>query len=131
MPKNATLRRQRAAGGALGVLVLAFALTYHFFPRVFHVDPTQAPRRSMSLGGVSPGQTPPNARAASGDELNAGPPLTLAPAAVAAARHGAPSLPEQRSADSPDCSSPKRVTVDPIHSSGRIGPPGPPRPWNP
>ncbi len=101
MPKNATLRRQRAAGGALGVLVLAFALTYHFFPRVFHVDPTQAPRRSMSLGAVNPGQTPPNARAASGDELNAGPPLTLAPAAVAAARHGAPSLPEQRSADSP------------------------------
>ena len=62
MPKNATLRRQRAAGGAFGVLVLAFALTYHFFPRLLHVDPTQIPRRSMSLGVAAPGNGAPARR---------------------------------------------------------------------
>ncbi|MEO7071866.1 MAG: SUMF1/EgtB/PvdO family nonheme iron enzyme [Rhodanobacter sp.] len=101
MPKNATLRIQRAAGGVLGILVLAFALTYHFFPRVFHVDPTQEPRRSMSLGAASPGEAAPARRAVNGDELNAGPPLTLAPTAVVAARHDAPILPEQLSDDTP------------------------------
>ncbi|NMW25950.1 hypothetical protein HFP05_16740, partial [Rhodanobacter denitrificans] len=55
MPNNATLRRQRTLGGALGVIVLGFALIYHFFPRLFHVDPTQAPRRSMSLGAATSG----------------------------------------------------------------------------
>lgn len=43
MPNNTNLRRQRALGGALGVIVLGFALTYHFFPQLFHVNPTQAP----------------------------------------------------------------------------------------
>ena len=56
MPNNATLRRQRTLGGALGVIVLGFALTYHFFPRLFHVNPIQAPRRSMSLGAATPGE---------------------------------------------------------------------------
>ncbi len=102
MPKNSTLRRQRAAGGALGVLVLAFALTYHFFPGLLHVDPTRAPQRSMSMGVVEPRGTTRPVRAASIDELNAGPPLTLAPTAVTAARHaGAPVLPEQQSPDTP------------------------------
>lgn len=102
MPKNATLRRQRAAGGALGVLVLAFALTYHFFPRLLHVDPTQVPRRSMSLGVVAPGTTQPPSHNSMIDEANAGPPLTLAPTAVIAARNrGRADLPEQLAADAP------------------------------
>ncbi len=102
MPKNATLRRQRAAGGALGVLVLAFALTYHFFPRVLHVDPTQVPRRSMSLGVVTADRAAPTQRDIAAAEIDAGPPLMLASTAVIAARNShAANLPEQLSADSP------------------------------
>ncbi|MCX7512246.1 formylglycine-generating enzyme family protein [Frateuria hangzhouensis] len=103
MPSNETVRRQRAMGGALGVLVLGAALVYHFFPRVFHVDPAaMTPRRSTSTGsatanGQRPARTPVNA------EIDAGPPLTLAPAAVIASRmnKGNQHLPEQMSADTP------------------------------
>jgi formylglycine-generating enzyme required for sulfatase activity len=103
MPNNATLHRQRTLGGALGVIVLGFALTYHFFPRLFHVDPTQAPRRSMSLGAAPPGSGLRPERGSAISELNAGPPLTLAPAAVIAARSGKnANLPEQLSADPPE-----------------------------
>ena len=103
MPSNATLRRQRFFGGALGVIVLGFALTYHFFPRVFHVDPSQPPRRSMSLGAVTPAAGVPPARAAAINELNAGPPMTLAPTAVIAARNSkSADLPEQLSVDTPE-----------------------------
>jgi formylglycine-generating enzyme required for sulfatase activity len=103
MPSNATLRRQRTLGGALGVIVLGFALSYHFFPRLFHVDPTQAPRRSMSMGSTTPGSGVRPERASSAiTEINAGPPLTLAPAAVIAARSSKDAkLPEQMSADPP------------------------------
>jgi formylglycine-generating enzyme required for sulfatase activity len=101
MPSNATLRRQRALGGGLGIAVLACALTYHFFPRVFHVDPEQAPHRAMSLGVAQPENQQPG-RVSAIAELNAGPPLTLAPAAVIAARGGeSATLPEQLSADPP------------------------------
>jgi formylglycine-generating enzyme required for sulfatase activity len=100
MPSNATLRRQRTLGGALGIVVLGCALTYHFFPRVFHVDPTLAPRRSMSMG-VAMHNAPPQSASAI-DEANAGPPMTLAPASVIAARNGkSADLPEQLSADPP------------------------------
>ncbi len=96
MPKNATLRRQRAAGGVFGVLVLAFALTYHFFPRLLHVDPTQIPQRSMSLGAAAPVPTAPPRRPSVIDQVNAGPPMSLAPTAVIAARsRGATDLPDQ------------------------------------
>jgi formylglycine-generating enzyme required for sulfatase activity len=103
MPSNETVRRQRTLGGALGVAVLGAALVYHFFPRVFHVDPaTLTAHRPVSgsfpqAGGQRPARTPLNA------ELDAGPPLTLAPAAVIAARmdQGNPQLPEQLSADTP------------------------------
>jgi formylglycine-generating enzyme required for sulfatase activity len=102
MPSNATLHRQRTLGGALGIVVLACALTYHFFPRVFHVDPQQAPHRAMSLGVAQPDGEQSPERVSAIAELNAGPPLTLAPAAVIAARSGKnASLPEQLSADPP------------------------------
>ena len=102
MPSNATLRRQRTLGGALGVIVLGFALIYHFFPRVFHVDQTQAPRRSMSMGAQVPASGLQPERVSAINEINAGPPLTLAQAAVIAA-HGNKNanLPEQMSADPP------------------------------
>lgn len=102
MPSNATLRRQRTLGGALGVIVLGFALMYHFFPRLFHVDPTQTPRRSMSMGAAMPAGTLQPEHPSAINELNAGPPLTLAPAAVIAARSSRnANLPKQLSADPP------------------------------
>jgi len=102
MPSNASLRRQRFLGGALGVIVLGFALTYHFFPRLLHVEPGHAPPRSMSLGGLLPGGNLPPQQVAAINELNAGPPLTLAPTAVIVARNRKnASLPEQKAADTP------------------------------
>ncbi|HEV2679780.1 MAG TPA: formylglycine-generating enzyme family protein, partial [Rhodanobacter sp.] len=102
MPSNATLRRQRTLGGALGIIVLGCALTYHFFPRVFHVDPTQAPRRSMSMGTAAPASGLQPERTSAISEIDAGPPLTLAPAAVIAAHSSKnANLPEQMSADPP------------------------------
>lgn len=104
MPSNETVRRQRALGGALGVTVLGAALVYHFFPRVFHVDPaTMTPRRTTSVGfAVAPQQSTRSAPRSA--EIDAGPPLTLAPAAVIAARmdKGNQHLPEQLSADTPE-----------------------------
>jgi len=102
MPSNATLRRQRTLGGALGVIVLGFALMYHFFPRLFHVDPTLTPRRSMSMGATAPAGGLQPERPSATNELNAGPPLTLAPAAVIAAHSNRNAdLPRQLSADPP------------------------------
>lgn len=107
MPSSETVARQRALGGALGVVVLGFALTYHFFPRVFHVDPDEvAPRRSMSLGASTPARTPDDRQRSlvSPGEIDAGPPLTLAPTAVIAARskHHDPDMPQQKGEDPPD-----------------------------
>ncbi|GLQ51219.1 SUMF1/EgtB/PvdO family nonheme iron enzyme [Dyella flava] len=107
MPSKETVQRQRAFGGALGVLVLAFGLTYHFFPEIFHVSPEEvANPPSPAVAGLARARP---ARAGSvlpspQEELNAGPPLTLAPTAVIAARlnrvHTV--LPEQLTADSPE-----------------------------
>jgi len=50
MPSKETVRRQRALGGAVGVVVLGLALVYHFFPRVFHVEPSATTsNRAMNL----------------------------------------------------------------------------------
>jgi formylglycine-generating enzyme required for sulfatase activity len=107
MPSKETVRRQRALGGALGVVVLGMALVYHFFPRVFHVDPARVQtQRAMNLGPVSAplgnGRAP--AAATAQAELDAGPPLTLAPTEVIVARVGRKEqeLPEQKSADTPE-----------------------------
>ena len=54
MPSNETVRRQRTLGGALGVAVLGAALVYHFFPRVFHVDPATLTAHRPTSGGFSP-----------------------------------------------------------------------------
>jgi len=103
MPNNANLRRQRTLGGALGVIVLGFALTYHFFPRLFHVDPTKAPPRSMSMGTQPPQAVAAQQALPASSEIDAGPPLTLAPAAVIAARRGdGADLPKQLSDDTPE-----------------------------
>jgi formylglycine-generating enzyme required for sulfatase activity len=102
MPSNATLHRQRTLGGALGIIVLGCALTYHFFPRVFHVEPAQAPLRSMSMEVTVPGNPSQQQQVPGIAELNAGPPMTLAPTAVIVARSNSKAnLPEQLSADTP------------------------------
>ncbi|WP_441606140.1 SUMF1/EgtB/PvdO family nonheme iron enzyme [Dyella sp. 2RAB6] len=88
------------------MVVLGMALVYHFFPRVFHVDPTRVQtQRAMNLGpaAVLPGA----GRAPAGNaqaELDAGPPVTLAPTDVIVARMSKQneSLPEQKSADPPE-----------------------------
>ncbi len=122
MPNNATLRRQRALGGALGVIVLGFALLYHFFPRLFHVNPEQAPRRSMSLGTVTPGSGPQPERLSAISELNAGPPLTLAPAAVIAARSSRnANLPEQLGADPPEVRALLEQAARALHAGRLVG----------
>jgi formylglycine-generating enzyme required for sulfatase activity len=108
MPSNETVRRQRFLGGALGVAVLGSALVYHFFPRVFHVNPEAvAPRHTMlpiGTGVMSPAyshSTPPSPANA---EIDAGPPLTLAPSEVIAARMSKRNmpLPKQLSEDPPE-----------------------------
>ncbi|TAL72989.1 MAG: formylglycine-generating enzyme family protein [Rhodanobacter sp.] len=102
MPNNRSLDRQRKLGGTVGVIVLAFGLGYHFFPSLFHAAPLQ-PERSVAVatGGGAPQVAVPDERAT--DELNAGPPLTLAPTAVIAARlkRGTPALPRQLTPDPP------------------------------
>ena len=105
MPSKETVLRQRAFGGALGVVLLGMALVYHFFPRVFHVDPTQvAPRRSMNVGPMTSSSFgAPRVVLPEASEVDAGPPLTLAPTDVIVARMTAKNtqLPEQKSADTP------------------------------
>ncbi len=122
MPNNATLRRQRTLGGALGVIVLGFALMYHFFPRLFHVDPTRAPRRSMSLGAATSGSGLQPERLSAISELNAGPPLTLAPTAVIVARNSKNAeLPQQLSADPPEVKALLDRATKALHAGQLVG----------
>ncbi|MDI3261235.1 formylglycine-generating enzyme family protein [Aerosticca soli] len=104
MPSSQTVQRQRTLGGILGVLVLAVALVYHFFPRMFHVDPDEiSARRAQQIGAV-PGSLETRPAASAGDaEAVAGPPLTLAPSSVVARRMARPNqaLPEQHGEDPP------------------------------
>lgn len=109
MPNTETVQRQRAIGGALGVAVLAFALFYHFFPQLLHVSPTQnTPRSPMRGQPTTMGfdQRPQAATPAVVSELDAGPPIMLAPAAVIASRRRDKSpevpLPAQKSPDTPE-----------------------------
>lgn len=109
MPNTETVQRQRAIGGALGVAVLGFALFYHFFPQLLHVQPTQNTARSPMRGQPTTmgfDQRPQAAAPAVVSELDAGPPIMLAPASVIAARRREKSpevvLPAQKSPDTPE-----------------------------
>ena len=89
----------------MGVIVLGLALVYHFFPRVFHVDPsTTAAHRAMNMGPVASVAPAAASSLAPPSEVNAGPPLTLAPTDVIVARLSKKNthLPEQMSADTPE-----------------------------
>ena len=122
MPSNATLHRQRTLGGALGIVVLGCALTYHFFPRVFHVEPTQAPPRSMSMGTVAPGNQARVAEVPAAAEVNAGPPVTLAPTDVIVARSSRKAnLPEQLTADPPELQALLTRAAKALHDGQLVG----------
>lgn len=87
MPNPQSVTRQHAIGGAIGVLLLVFALVYRFFPAALKVEPAILKSHSHATSGAP-------ARAATAlprltpaeSELNAGPPISLAPTAVIAAR---------------------------------------------
>jgi formylglycine-generating enzyme required for sulfatase activity len=109
MPNNETVRRQRAIGGTLGVALLGFALFYHFFPQALHVPPIQNTPRSPVRGQPAVmgfDQRPQAAPAAVVSEIDAGPPIVLASAAVIAARRREKTeelqLPAQKTPDSPE-----------------------------
>lgn len=109
MPNTETVRRQRAIGGSLGVAVLGFALFYHFFPQLLHVEPGQnTPRTPMRGQPTTMGfdQRPQAAPGAIVSEIDAGPPIMLAPSSVIAARRREKTheidLPAQKTPDSPE-----------------------------
>ncbi|TAN05564.1 MAG: formylglycine-generating enzyme family protein [Rhodanobacteraceae bacterium] len=87
MPKPQTLTRQHAIGGAVGVLLLVFALVYRFFPAALKVEPAilrTSPAAVSSAAMATPAA--PRKLTPAESELNAGPPISLAPSAVIAAR---------------------------------------------
>ncbi|TAM99320.1 MAG: formylglycine-generating enzyme family protein, partial [Rhodanobacteraceae bacterium] len=87
MPKPQTLTRQHAIGGAIGVALLVFALVYRFFPSALKVEPAilRSHRTVVSSAAIAT-ETAPRKLTPAESELNAGPPISLAPAAVIAAR---------------------------------------------
>lgn len=87
MPKPQSLTRQHAIGGAIGVALLVFALVYRFFPEALKVEPAllKSHRNTVSSAPVR-AQVVQRQLTPAESELNAGPPISLAPTAVIAAR---------------------------------------------
>ncbi len=93
MPNPQLLSRQHAIGGAIGVLLLVFALVYRFFPAALKVEPVALkPRPAASASAPPGGRRAARQLTPAESELNAGPPISLAPASVIAARARAGSL---------------------------------------
>ncbi|HEX7324080.1 MAG TPA: SUMF1/EgtB/PvdO family nonheme iron enzyme [Rhodanobacteraceae bacterium] len=87
MPNPRTVTRQHAIGGAVGVLLLAFALGYRFFPEALKVEPELLkahPAAALTEPAVT--RQVPRTSVSAESELAAGPPISLAPSAVIAAR---------------------------------------------
>jgi formylglycine-generating enzyme required for sulfatase activity len=86
MPAPQTFTRQHAIGGAIGVALLLFALVYRFFPQALNVPesatqtPAQAQQNVAAQGPTHRVLMPAES------ELQAGPPISLAPSAVIAQR---------------------------------------------
>ncbi|WHZ18521.1 MAG: Serine/threonine kinase [Rhodanobacteraceae bacterium] len=87
MPNPQSVTRQHAIGGTIGVLLLVFALVYRFFPAALKVEPAilKSHLRAASGAPLRTAAPPPRLTPAE-SELNAGPPISLAPTAVIAAR---------------------------------------------
>lgn len=87
MPNPQILTRQHAIGGAVGVLLLVFALGYRFFPAALKVEPAMLKSRQAPVASAPAGVRPaPRQLTPAQSELNAGPPISLAPADVIDAR---------------------------------------------
>lgn len=87
MPKPQALTKQHAIGGTIGVLLLVFALGYRFFPQALKVEPVASHATPAVLAGAP--VAPPRAvvhLTPEESELQAGPPISLAPSAVITAR---------------------------------------------
>ena len=86
MPAPQTFTRQHAIGGAIGVALLLFALVYRFFPQALNVpeSATHAPA-ALQPNVTAQAQTR-RALVPAESELQAGPPISLAPSAVIAQR---------------------------------------------
>lgn len=93
MPNPQLLSRQHAIGGAIGVLLLVFALVYRFFPSALKVEPAALnPRPAAVVNAPMGPRRAPRQLTPAESELNAGPPISLAPAVVIAARARAGAL---------------------------------------
>ncbi len=87
MPKPQSLTRQHALGGAIGVLLLVFALVYRFFPEALKVEPSVLRSHPVTRATeVESRRHAPHRPGSTESELDAGPPISLAPSAVIAAR---------------------------------------------
>ncbi|HJU07069.1 MAG TPA: formylglycine-generating enzyme family protein, partial [Rhodanobacteraceae bacterium] len=87
MPAPQTFTRQHAIGGALGVSLLLFALVYRFFPQALNVPATHT--ISAPAATQTSARRPVAAHTSltsAESELQAGPPISLAPSSVIAAR---------------------------------------------
>lgn len=93
MPNPQLLSRQHAIGGTIGVLLLVFALVYRFFPAALKVEPVALKPRPAAVASAPLGsRRAPRQLTPAESELNAGPPISLAPASVIAARARAGAL---------------------------------------
>lgn len=87
MPKPQSLTRQHAIGGAIGVLLLVFALVYRFFPEALKVEPAMLKSHATAVSSApAPARVVQRQLTPAESELNAGPPISLAPTAVITAR---------------------------------------------
>lgn len=82
MPRIRFSNWQRVLGGLTGVVLLAFALTFHFFPRALNVAPSSETAARQTLPAWTPGQSAQAPARLRQSEINAGPPIALAPRAV-------------------------------------------------
>lgn len=102
MPSSASVRRQRAMGGGLGVALLLFALVYHFFPNLLHVTPHERQELPFAANGTTSPMGFERRPRAPSTELDAGPPLALAPRAVIDARELTDTADASGKAQAPD-----------------------------
>src|SRR5690348_514006 len=86
MPAPQTFTRQHAIGGAIGVALLLFALVYRFFPQALSVPATATRIPAATQQSVAAQGPAHRALLPAESELQAGPPISLAPSAVIAER---------------------------------------------
>ena len=86
MPKPQSLTRQHAIGGAIGMLLLVFALVYRFFSEALKVEPALLHQQPVTNSAPMVAGPAVRKLTPAESELNAGPPISLAPTPVIAER---------------------------------------------